>query len=1736
MTSASGGLLYGIKLFTESRYGSLVKEVTNVNVHLEHVQTMCHVCGSQLSRLEKGLRCRTCAQHICGECERTLNSNISRLDGGEPIGCCKISMENHKQEPGMLDGSNPYGTPMISPAISLTSFDSCASSYGDFSTDSNSQCREPEDDITSDTSEQDHKPGMNNVEAQAHGSLMEKVDAEGIHPSDIISNSISATVANHENSNGDNKGIFNNASKDMGVMINEGHPEGEKDVISSSLQHGSDLSQPFDIETKAQIWVPPEAEDKEDDLESSVAHNDDDDEYGDGIKWGLSSSLSCCSEENKSNHSFKEERQKVIAEVITRHFRSVVSQLLHSLGVGEIWTEIVASLSWEAARLIKPDANEGINMDPTRYLKVKCIASGSCEQSLVIRGLVFKKSAAHKHMTTNYKNPRLLLLKGILGQRASGLSSFVSMAEEDDYLKTITEMIELCNPNVVLVEKTVPRDLQEALLKKGITLVFDMKLPRLEKIARCTGSQIVASPSNLLSPKLKQCDFFHVDKFVEEHNSSGDGGKRSNKTLMFFEGCPKPLGCTILLKGAHSEELKKVKGVVQQAVFVAYHAILETSFLVDQRAKVSNDHARLENAALTSAQNLEAVWSEIPKTAITSLDNMDVSISDAYLENTLPQGLSQKSNPDTEGIHSPETHQFEMSHVSLGPPILSGYLFSSLSASLRRVLGESFPLLPSSYQSISSYFGLNEDYLYSATVGEGLASPSSQKDGAEVEALVGVDDKKSHDNEAAEESITCPEAPPGNCEICVDYQDPVPQKNDIKTVLGPPSILVLHSSQCITKGTASKQCRLSRIKYYGHFDMSLGRFLHDFILNQKYFCATCGEPPDAHIHCYIHMNGKLTVHVKQLPPEQRLPGEAEGKIWMWSRCLKCEWGDGIPMSTGRVLMSTASRGLSFGKLLELSFSSHSASSRFSSCGHSLHRDCLHFYGLGSIVAMFRYSPVDLYVACNPPSVLEFNNPNGQEWLYREAQDVLAKGHLLFAEVMNSLQKIQSRFSGLSPKQPMKLGSSVKGFSEIENMLKQEKSDFEASLEKTVSKNGQLGQIVHQILNLNRLNQELLLELYVWDRRLHHLLSSMGSVNGLHKPQINLQKEDVLTTDTLKNNIMEYAGKSSEDLGDLNSIKLISAMSNFDSDKITDPSCGQDEETCLQTEIVMDDVISSKPSVHLLPDHVLDNGDSTRPKLPDQSNQNIMASQMQVELAVLDGQNEPAAALSNTGGVVTTESPLGGFSFNPTAQSSGASELQDPEGWVWTPFAETRKAYRKDLQRGHSQKLEFINSYSPEHLSTVDELITQERSRLHFPVGTDDDVVSVYEDEFTSIIACALALSLDKANSFKASSQKETREVKGGMDMEIETQSSLASDDGMASSYWSSSGSFNFDGIHLAHSVSSHELSGFDLFSPVDPLHPEISLGGGKLSGKGKYSVICVHAKQFLDLRGRCCPSELDYISSLSRCKKWDAQGGKSKVFFAKTLDDRFIVKQVKKTELDSFLKFAPDYFKHISESLSTGSQSCLAKILGIYQVIIRQDKNGKELKIDLMVMENLLFGRNVTRLYDLKGALHSRYVSDANDPDKVLLDLNFVEDMQISPMYISGKTKHILERAIWNDTCFLTSINVMDYSLLVGVDQQKREIVFGIIDYLRQYTWDKHLETWVKSSLVVPKNALPTVISPKEYKKRFRKFMSTYFLTLPDWYPDRLSECSELTCVNGSEDSSPSNDSEQVEKSVNGSA
>ncbi|GAA5855583.1 hypothetical protein JCM8547_001605 [Rhodosporidiobolus lusitaniae] len=251
-------------------------------------------------------------------------------------------------------------------------------------------------------------------------------------------------------------------------------------------------------------------------------------------------------------------------------------------------------------------------------------------------------------------------------------------------------------------------------------------------------------------------------------------------------------------------------------------------------------------------------------------------------------------------------------------------------------------------------------------------------------------------------------------------------------------------------------------------------------------------------------------------------------------------------------------------------------------------------------------------------------------------------------------------------------------------------------------------------------------------------------------------------------------------------------------------------------------------------------------------------------------------------------------------------------------------------------------------------------------------------------------------------------------------------------------------------------------------------------------------EQFEALR-RQCGCDTQFVESLSRCFKWDAAGGKSKVDFMKTLDDRFIVKQLSRPEMEVFARFAPAYFQYMADALFQGKPTVLAKVFGIYRISL-----GKHYRnVDFLVMENLFYGRQLKQIFDLKGSTRNRRADESNP---VLLDENLLELSLKNPFYVREESKQFIKQAIYNDSQFLSDLNVMDYSLVVGVDAVQAELCVGIVDYIRTYTWDKRIESWVKETTFLggaSKSGGPTVITPKQYKMRFREAIDGYLLLSP---------------------------------------
>ncbi|KAF8940509.1 hypothetical protein BGZ47_007712, partial [Haplosporangium gracile] len=220
-------------------------------------------------------------------------------------------------------------------------------------------------------------------------------------------------------------------------------------------------------------------------------------------------------------------------------------------------------------------------------------------------------------------------------------------------------------------------------------------------------------------------------------------------------------------------------------------------------------------------------------------------------------------------------------------------------------------------------------------------------------------------------------------------------------------------------------------------------------------------------------------------------------------------------------------------------------------------------------------------------------------------------------------------------------------------------------------------------------------------------------------------------------------------------------------------------------------------------------------------------------------------------------------------------------------------------------------------------------------------------------------------------------------------------------------------------------------------------------GKTSFSCTVYYAAEFDTLRRRCGIHQ-NYVQSLSRCKVWNANGGKSKSSFYKTKDDRFVVKQMVSSwniaEKDELLKFAPKYFDYMEKTHE--APTVLAKIFGFYTFKIKNGQSGQVMKIDVLVMEHLFFNQKITRTFDLKGIQDRHAGSKPNTTgggSTTLWDGDFIEGRYRALLLIHSHSKKIIRESLLNDTEFLAGANIMDYSLLVGVDDERKELVVGIV-------------------------------------------------------------------------------------------
>lgn len=180
----------------------------------------------------------------------------------------------------------------------------------------------------------------------------------------------------------------------------------------------------------------------------------------------------------------------------------------------------------------------------------------------------------------------------------------------------------------------------------------------------------------------------------------------------------------------------------------------------------------------------------------------------------------------------------------------------------------------------------------------------------------------------------------------------------------------------------------------------------------------------------------------------------------------------------------------------------------------------------------------------------------------------------------------------------------------------------------------------------------------------------------------------------------------------------------------------------------------------------------------------------------------------------------------------------------------------------------------------------------------------------------------------------------------------------------------------------------------------------------------------------------DYLMSLTSKYIVSELGspGKSGSFFYFSRDFRFIIKTIHHNEHKMLRKVLKDYYNHVKNNPDT----LISQFYGLHRVKLPFGR-----KIHFIVMNNLFPPhRDIHRTYDLKGSTLGREFIDQSltggeiKRSVVYKDINWIHDneqIKLGPV----KRERFLKQ-LETDVQLLKRLNVMDYSLLIGIHDLRK--------------------------------------------------------------------------------------------------
>ncbi|KAK6465031.1 hypothetical protein DFJ63DRAFT_300934 [Scheffersomyces coipomensis] len=1398
-------------------------------------------------------------------------------------------------------------------------------------------------------------------------------------------------------------------------------------------------------------------------------------------------------------------------EVFLDLFDAIIAQTMETRGIVENqdkWKHVIKNVLDYVNYLKLTDT-----LDIKQYVKIKKILGGRISDTKFMDGLFMTKNIDSKKMPSTINNPKIALLTFPL-EYLKSKQQFISLriihSQQNVYITNLVSRLISLEPDVIVVGDSVCGLAESLLAEAGITVISNCKPQVIERLSRYTKAEVFQTVNDLSFKKgtLGSCQKFEVKKFMFENKV---------KSFIFFTGTDMQSGFTIQLRGGDDTLLTSIKYVFETLLPGYLNAKFEKSLMDDEMSSfsgITTNHKILE---------FKSILDEIAN---------DTEIDKEQENNACEFGLEIIDVQNSFAL-------FNHRKLSLSPA--SSF---SLPTPLSNII--------ESYYKFHKFFKKNQ--LIQTTDNIDHIDPlwlDDLKVNFSLDLLPNREQDLLSNLRFASESIlkSLISEYHSKARIWTNYMRYFP------ALLEPSKgIDVLRSTVSIKHATPCAGPDIVAIPYYADKDSCLGSFIDQIFHESITECDECGESHLDHYKTFVHGGAKLDFILEKfegITNQQDFQGKNQRV--MWSYCKECKY------TTPIVAMNDNTYYYSIGKFLELSFYGENVIPTNPNCNHDFYINHVRCFGFNDLVIRIEYSKIDTFEVIPPKKQLEFIADVDIKLKIESYNFIKTRTDKFFESVSKRLNRVKIDIFD-------KGEDGIKVIEDFKIKLEDQISNIK---EKTLHIYNSSSPTSH--LGLNIILRELQQLGVSWDTEFndfeHKFLPTENEITKMTqfhlRNLLDKYSHDYNNKESEKSKEKEK-DQDNEDGGDDEKVKLKEGeegtKSNDQPQSDSQPKSQQQQllvkpdENSINNQLrhgrdnnnIWDKVNKFEELLDLqrkTSTNSTNSGNATPSNVPGTSStstnpptnfrrSSLSRKESDVSLnALVNGPPNKVSHLANYFNNLNLdqismefkkqreqelEKMSNKFKARNIVESKPIVEIYNKIEDVvdkdissvppTTTPATTLGSTKNTSTNTTNTTTPKIEIPQPEKVSILKSLTNfwADRSAtlwdpLEYPLDSHehtfaDSLIIVREDEPSSLVAFCLS-----SNDYKT-------KIQAVMDQAEEEGDGEGDEDDININDIKKK--MNFLKLEKKYKKSSNGSSKTNILERImiknktNHLKYQFNVGGNmNLSCKIFYS------EQFEALRKSCGVDE-NFIQSLSRCIKWQSNGGKSGSNFLKTLDNRYIVKELSKSELESFVSIAPFYFKYISQSVFNTLTTAIAKIFGFYQIEIRSIKNGinqKIFKMDFLIMENLFYNHQTTRIFDLKGSMRNRHVQQTGKENEVLLDENMIDYIYESPIFVKEQSKKLLKGSLSNDTSFLSAMDVMDYSLVIGINDQTKKIYVGIIDWLRTFTWDKRVENWVKgNNLMIGGKTLkkdPTIVTPKQYRIRFREAMDRYILEVPDiWY------------------------------------